>query len=158
MKSLKLSLAVIAALGLVACKSSTEEQVQQLQQTQEQMNTKASQNLDHAKILDDNADKFTKMADQLQSQADAMNKEVQELAQAYAQFDDADSDDAVAIRERKVTATQKAIDLQEQVNKYKNQAADATSQANDLKATANTEANEAQELAEKIKTLQSTEN
>jgi uncharacterized coiled-coil DUF342 family protein len=97
------------------------------------------------------------MADELQVQADAANKQVKELSEAYAQFDDQNDNDAVAIRERNTQETQKAIDLQKEVNKYRSQADEATAQAKALKDEAYSEASQSDELAKKIATLQSTE-
>jgi len=157
MNKLKLTLAVISTMMLGACVSDTTKEVLELQNSQEQMNQKASQDLDNVKTLEANVTKFNSMADQLQVQADAANKQVKQLSEAYAQFDNPDDNDAVAIRERNTQETQKAIDLQKQVNKYRSQADEATAQSKQLKDEAYSDANQSDELAKKIATLQSTE-
>ena len=158
MNKLKITLAIISTMMLGACASdTTKEEIIQLQENQTQMNQKAAQDLSNAKTFEDNANKLNAIADQLQVQANAANKQVKELTEAYAQFDNPDSDDAVSIRERKTQATQKAIDLQEQINKYKAQAAEATKQAKDMKEAANTDATQSDEISVKITTLESTQ-
>ncbi|APC96453.1 hypothetical protein [Francisella frigiditurris] len=151
---LTISLITIMFLTVTSCASDIDSKIVQLQQTQQNMNDKASQDLDDAKNLEAKASKLRNTADRKQAQVDAIDARVRDLLKAYRELEDQTSDDAINFRERIIDEAQSAIKLQKEVNSYKDQADEANKKANDLKATANTEAKEAQKVGDQIKNLE----
>lgn len=151
---LTISLITIMFLTVTSCASDIHSKIVQLQQTQQNMNDKASQDLDDAKNLEAKASKLRNTADRKQAQVDAIDARVRDLLKAYRELEDQTSDDAINFRERIIDEAQSAIKLQKEVNSYKDQANEADKEASDLKATADTEAKEAQKVGDQIKTLE----
>ncbi|WP_211276398.1 hypothetical protein [Francisella halioticida] len=144
---------VVAATALTSCASTKEKQIRQLQQTQEQLNHKASQDLANVDELSTKIVKYRQEANTLQKESNNMVNDIKDLKAAYSQFKDPNNSSAIAVNKELVQKTLEKVQLDEKINKYRAQANEYQAKINDLKTTSQTQANEASKISQQISQL-----
>lgn len=152
------SIVLISIVGLSSCASSTAKQIQELQQTQKQLNDKASEHLANIDSLQTKIAKYRLQAKDLQKKSDSLANDIKDLKKAYSNFKDPNNDSAIAVNKELTQKTLQKVKLDEKINQYRSQANNYQSQIDDLKATSQTQANKASQITEKINELKSQKN
>ncbi|AIT10285.1 hypothetical protein LO80_04400 [Candidatus Francisella endociliophora] len=150
-------ISLLAVLTLNSCTSSKAKQIEELQQTQKQLNDQASESLANIDSLKTKIAKYRLQADDLQKTSDSLAKDIDDLKQAYSNFKDPNNDSAIAVSKELTQKTLQKVKLDEKINQYRSQANGYQAQINDLKATSQTQANKAAEISEQISQLKSTD-
>ncbi|MED7818678.1 MULTISPECIES: hypothetical protein [unclassified Francisella] len=152
-KIISTSLVFVVAVVLTSCASDAQKQLQQLQQTQTQLNQDASQNLANIEAYKAKIVSYRQEADTLQKQSNAMVTDINDLKAAYSQFKDPNNSSAIAVNKELVQKTLEKVQLDEKINKYRSQANEYQTKIDDLKVTSQTQANESAKISQQINQL-----
>lgn len=147
------TLTLAAIIGLSSCASSITKQIQELQQTQKQLNKQAAENLANIDSLRTKIAKYRLQADELHKKSLSLANDIKDLNESYSNFSDPNNDSAIAVNKELVQKTLQKAKLDEKINQFRSQANDYQAQINDLKATSQTQANQAVKVSEKINEL-----
>lgn len=148
-----LILSCFLATILSSCASSTQDKINELQLTQEQLQNKASANLANISQLKDRVIKYRAEAKDLQKKSDKIGKDINDLKSAYAQFDDPNNDSAIAVNKELVSKMKQKVDIDEEINRYRSQANISASEIDNLKSTSQVLANQASKISLQIRQL-----